>query len=118
MNSDDSATIDAIAFSDFLKIDIRVGTILAAVDNSKAKQPAYVLTIDFGELGHKISSAQITLNYSKQELIGKQIVAIVNFPPKRVAGIKSEVLVLAAVCKSGTVLLEPNILVENGTRIS
>ena len=111
-------TVEEIAYSDFLKVDIRVGTIIEAVDNLKARQPAYVLTIDFGELGQKTSSAQITQNYSKQELIGKQIVAVVNFPAKRVAGIKSEVLVLAAVCSSGTVLLEPNIQVNNGARIS
>ncbi len=65
-----------------------------------------------------MSSAQITQNYSKEELINKQIVAVVNFPPKRVAGVKSEVLVLAAVSTEGTVLLEPNLPVENGTRIS
>lgn len=110
--------IEEIAFSDFLKVDLRVGTIIAAIDNLKARQPAYVLTIDFGQLGKKIGSAQITQNYSKDELIGKQIVAVVNFPPKRVAGIKSEVLVLAAVSTKGTVLLEPNLAVENGTRIS
>lgn len=109
---------EEIAFSDFLKVDLRVGTIIAAEDNLKARQPAYVLTIDFGQLGQKTSSAQITQNYSKEELIGKQIVAVVNFPPKRVAGIKSEVLVLAAVSTKGTVLLEPNLAVENGTRIS
>ena len=111
-------TVEEITYSDFLKVDIRVGTIIEAVDNLKARQPAYVLTIDFGELGQKTSSAQITQKYSKEELIGKQIVAIVNFPAKRVAGVKSEVLVLAAVCSSGTVLLEPNIQVNNGARIS
>lgn len=120
MNPNDSAsTLEAIAFSDFLKVDIRVGTIVEAVENLKANQPAYVLKIDFGELGQKTSSAQITQNYSKQELIGKQIIAVVNFPPKKVAGIKSEVLILAAVSKTyGTVLLEPNSFVENGTRVN
>jgi tRNA-binding protein len=114
-----TTTVEEITFSDFLKVDIRVGTILEAGDNLKARQPAYVLTIDFGELGEKTSSAQITQNYSKEELIGKQIIAVVNFPPKKVAGIKSEVLVLATVCPTGgTVLLEPNMPVENGTRIS
>jgi tRNA-binding protein len=112
------ATPQEITFSDFLKVDIRVGKILEATDNLKAKQPAYVLKIDFGELGLKTSSAQITQNYSKEELIGKQIIAVVNFSPKKVAGIKSEVLVLAAVCKiRGTVLLEPNADVENGIRV-
>lgn len=108
-----------ISFSNFLKVDIRVGQILEVTDNSKAKQPAYLLKIDLGELGQKTSSAQITDHYSKEDLIGKQVIAVVNFPPKRVAGIKSEVLVLAAVCKTqGTVLLQPERLVENGTRIS
>ncbi len=112
-------TLEEITFADFLKVDMRVGEIIEVTDNLKAKQPAYVLTIDFGELGQKTSSAQITQNYTKEELLGKQIIAVVNFPAKRVAGVKSEVLVLAAVCKAnGTILLEPNILVENGTRIS
>jgi tRNA-binding protein len=85
----------------------------------KARKPAYILTIDFGELGEKMSSAQITDNYSKAELIGKQIIAVVNFPAKRVAGVKSEVLVLGAVTNDkGVVLLEPNLPVENGNRIS
>ena len=114
---DDSIATDAIAFSDFLTVDMRVGQIVEVTENPKAKKPAYVLNIDFGE-GHKTSSAQITQNYSKEELLGKQIVAVVNFPPKRVAGVKSEVLVLAAVCQvRGTVLVEPNLTVENGTRI-
>lgn len=117
LNSDENLT--EISFSDFLKVEIRIGQILEVTDNPKAKQPAYLLKIDFGELGQKISSAQITDNYSKEELIGKQVIAVANFPPKKVAGIKSEVLVLAAVCKTqGTVLLQPERLVENGTRIS
>ncbi|NHC34745.1 tRNA-binding protein [Scytonema millei VB511283] len=108
-----------ISFDDFLKVDMRVGTIIAVEDNLKARNPAYILTIDFGELGQKMSSAQITDNYSKAELIGKQIIAVVNFPAKRVAGVKSEVLVLGAVPNDkGVVLLELNLPVENGTRIS
>ena len=110
--------IEAIDFTDFLKVRLAVGTILTAELNKAAKKPAYKLTIDFGNLGIKISSAQITDNYSESGLIGKQIVAVMNFPPKRVAGVNSEVLVLAAVCKnSGTILLEPTKKVENGTRI-
>lgn len=111
--------IAEITFDDFLKVDMRVGTIIAVEDNLKAKKPAYILTLDFGGLGQKMSSAQITENYSKAELIGKQIIAVVNFPVKRVAGVKSEVLVLGAVSNDkGVVLLEPNLPVENGTRIS
>ncbi|MEH1883017.1 tRNA-binding protein [Nostoc sp.] len=113
------ASLEEITFSDFLKIDIRVGQIIEVEDNLKAKQSAYVLKIDFGEMGQKISSAQITQNYTKEELLAKQIIAVVNFPAKRVAGVKSEVLVLACVCKThGTILLEPSTFVENGTRIS
>ena len=118
MNVNETA-IAEISFDDFLKVDMRVGTILDVEDNLKARKPAYILTIDFGELGEKMSSAQITDNYSKAELIGKQIIAVVNFPAKRVAGVKSEVLVLGAVPNDkGVVLLEPNLPVENGTRIS
>ena len=108
-----------IPFSDFLKVDIRVGQIIEVQDNIKARQPAYILTIDFGELGNKISSAQITENYSKEELIGKQIVAVVNFTTKKVAGVKSEVLVLGAVCQNcGLVLVQPTLDVENGSPIA
>ncbi|MES2766862.1 MAG: tRNA-binding protein [Bacteroidota bacterium] len=107
-----------ISFDDFLKVEIATGTIVEVALNLKAKKPAYVLKIDFGELGFKTSSAQITENYSPENLIGKQIVAVMNFPAKRVAGIVSEVLVLAAVsATNGTVLLEPGMMVENGVRI-
>ena len=107
-----------IDFDTFLKVDMRVGTIIEVKENIKARKPAYILTIDFGELGIKMSSAQIVENYSKEKLINQQVVAVVNFPPKLVAGVKSEVLVLAAVCdKNGTVLLQPNLSVDNGTRI-
>lgn len=94
------ATLEEITFADFLKVDIRVGQIIEVTDNLKAKQAAYVLTIDFGALGQKTSSAQITQNYTKEELLGKHIIAVVNLPTKKVAGVKSEVLVLAAVCKT------------------
>lgn len=111
--------MEEIEFQDFLKIQMHVGTILSASVNKKARNPAYVLDVDFGSLiGVKKTSAQITENYSLGKLVGMQVVAIINFPPKRVAGIKSEVLVLAAVCKStGTTLLSLTDQVENGTRI-
>lgn len=119
MNINNKSTLPEIVISDFLQVDIRVGQICQVVDNLKARKPAYILTIDFGELGKKISSAQITDNYSKQELLDRKIIAVVNFVPKKIAGVKSEVLVLAAVCKvNGTVLIEPNQEVENGTRIA
>lgn len=108
-----------IDFSDFQKIDMRTGTILEAERNPKANVPAYVMRIDFGSLGIKISSARLTENYTPESLIGKQIIAVVNFPPKRIAGIKSEVLVLGAMSKDkGTVLLETERKVDNGIKIA
>ncbi|MEZ4672394.1 MAG: tRNA-binding protein [Anaerolineae bacterium] len=107
-----------ITFDDFLKVDMRVGTVLAAVPNPKARMPAYILTIDFGPLGIKTSSAQLTRNYSAEELVGKQVVAVINFPVKRVAGVASEVLVLGAYsAEKDVVLLQPTLTVENGSRI-
>lgn len=109
---------EQIDFADFLKVGIYTGTITAAELNPKAKKPAYKLKIDFGANGHNDSSAQLTENYQPAQLIGKQVVAVLNFEPKRIAGVKSEVLVLAAVCdERGTVLLEPTFPVANGTRI-
>ncbi len=103
---------------DFEKIEIRVGTILEVSINKKAKKLAYKLKIDFGEeLGIKTSSAQITKCYEKEELIGKQIVAVVNFPPRQIADVKSEVLVLGSDSKQGIVLLRPTLQVENGDKI-
>ncbi len=84
--SDEDTTID---FADFLRVDIRSGTIIEATVNTKAQVPAYILKIDFGELGIRTSSAQLTKNYQVEELIGLQIIAVVNFPVKRIAGIKS-----------------------------
>lgn len=111
---------DVITFEDFARVDIRAGTITAAEVNTKARHPAYVLTIDFGpQLGTKTSSAQLTKNYTPEDLIGKQIVAVMNFPPKRIAGVKSEVLVLGAVShEDDVVLLEPTFHTVDGARIS
>jgi len=93
---------------------------MSAYLNPKAKKTAYVLEIDFSEtLWIKTSSAQITKNYSENKLIWKQILAVVNFAPKKIAGIKSEVLVLAVVCeKSGNILIEPNLPVKNGEKLA
>ncbi|MBO9565046.1 MAG: tRNA-binding protein [Niastella sp.] len=107
-----------ITWDDFEKVDMRVGTILEVTDFPKAKKPAYQITIDFGESGVKKSSAQITAMYSKDELIGKQVVAIVNFPPKQIANFFSECLILGVYTdKKDVVLLQPERKVENGWKI-
>ena len=111
--------MDEISFDDFLKVDMRVGTILSATPNTKARKPAYVLTIDFGpDYGTRTTSAQITEAYGLEDLPGMQVLAVMNFPPKRVAGVKSEVLTLATLESSGrAVLISPSQPVPNGTRL-
>lgn len=110
--------MDYIAWDDFAKIDIRVGTITEVNDFPKAKNPAYQITIDFGELGIKRSSARITHLYDKEGLVGKQVTAIVNFPPKQIANFFSECLVLGIYTdKKEVVLLTPDRPVENGWKI-
>ncbi len=106
-----------INWSDFAKIEMRVGTILTAEIFQEARNPAYKLTIDFGEFGIRKSSAQITKLYSCEDLIGKQIVAVINFPPKQIATIQSQCLVLGAVNGDEVILLNPGKKVENGLRI-
>jgi tRNA-binding protein len=107
-----------IEWQDFEKIDIRVGTILEVSDFPKAKKPAYILTIDFGDLGIRKSSAQITHFYEKQELIGKQVMAVVNFPPKQIANFFSECLVLGVYTdKKEVVLIGPDRKVANGWKL-
>jgi tRNA-binding protein len=111
--------MEAITWADFEKIDIRVGTITEAKEFPKAKKPAYQLTIDFGaELGIKKSSAQITKFYSLQNLLGQQVIAVVNFPPKNIAGFVSECLVLGIYDENkDVVLLSPKAPVSNGLKI-
>ncbi len=107
------------SFEDFQKIDLRVGTIVKAEEFTEARNPAYKLTIDFGDLGTKQSSAQITKRYKKEELEGRQIVAVFNFPPKKIAGFKSEVLVLGATPSANdVVLLAPENELTNGSVVS
>ena len=105
------------AFEDFTKLDIRVGTIVSAKVFERAKKPAYQLQVDFGPLGIKKSSAQITEQYSTDELIGKQVLAVVNFPPRQIADFMSEVLVLGTYSKGGVVLISPDKPVENGDKL-
>ena len=107
-----------IEWQDFEKIDIRVGTVVEVSDFPKAKKPAFQLSIDFGELGIKKSAAQITDFYEKQELIGKQVMAVVNFPPKQIANFFSECLVLGVYTdKKEVVLIGPDRKVANGWKL-
>ena len=107
-----------IAWSDFEKICMRVGTIIDVQPFPKAKKPAYKLTIDFGHFGIKHSSAQITALYKMEELIGRQVIAVVNFPPKQIANFFSECLVLGVYNENKVVvLLQPTQLVKNGCKI-
>ena len=103
---------------DFAKLDIRVGEVVQAENFAQAKKPSYQLWIDFGaELGVLKSSAQITEQYTPEILVGKQVVAIVNFPPRQIANFMSQVLVLGACTESGVVLLRPEAFVSNGTAV-
>jgi tRNA-binding protein len=109
-----------ISWDDFEKIDIRTGTIIAVQDFPKARKPAYQLTIDFGtELGTKKSSAQITIYYKKEDLLNRQIIAVVNFPPKQIADFISECLVLGVYDENkNVILLQPSQAVTNGMKIA
>ena len=105
-------------FDDFMKLDIRVGTITDAKVFEKAKKPAYQLTVDFGEeIGAKRSSAQITDVYKVEDLVGKQVLGVVNFPPRQIADFMSEVLVLGTYSKQGVVLIKPDEEVQNGDKL-
>jgi tRNA-binding protein len=110
---------EVITFEDFLKVDLRIGTIIEVNDFSKARKPAYQLKIDFGDLGIKKSSAQITDLYSKEELLNKQVSAIINFKPRQIANFMSEVLVLGIYNSDGNVvLLQASKTVKNGEQVS
>ncbi|MFY0629570.1 MAG: tRNA-binding protein [Flavobacteriaceae bacterium] len=109
---------EEISFDDFLKVDIRIGTIIEVNDFPKARKPAYQLKIDFGDLGIKKSSAQITDLYTKEELLHKQVNAIVNFKPRQIANFMSECLVLGVYNKEGqVVLLQATKEIKNGEQI-
>lgn len=108
-----------LTWNEFERVDMRVGTIIEVSDFPEARKPAYQLTIDFGtEIGIRKSSAQITKRYSKEDLLNRQIVAVVNFPKKQIGKFMSECLVLGAVGQEGDViLLAPDFKIENGLRI-
>ncbi|WP_223034003.1 tRNA-binding protein [Hanstruepera marina] len=109
---------NVINFEDFTKVDLRVGTITEVHDFPEAKKPAYQLTVDFGDLGIKKTSAQITSLYNKADLLNRQVVAVVNFPKKQIAKFMSECLLLGAVNGSGVILLNPESKVKNGSIVS
>ncbi|MBP2833587.1 tRNA-binding protein [Aquimarina sp. U1-2] len=109
---------EEINWSDFAKIDIRIGTIVSAEIFEEARNPAYKLSIDFGDIGIKKSSAQITKLYETNDIVGKQVVAVVNFPPKQIANIMSECLLLGGLgINKEVVLLQPERFVQNGTEV-
>ena len=107
-----------ISWDDFEKVDIRVGTIIEVNDFPKARKPAYRMLVDFGELGIKRSSAQVTTMYTKESLLNRQVIAVVNFPPKQIADFISECLVLGVyTAEKEVILLQPERPVGNGWKI-
>ncbi len=110
--------MELTTFDDFMKIDIRVGTVVSAKNFEKARKPAYQLEVDFGEeIGIKKSSAQITEKYTPEGLIGRKVLAVVNFPPRQIANFFSEVLVLGLYSEGGVVLITPDKEVKNGDKL-
>jgi len=110
--------MNSLSWNDFENVDMRVGTVIEVNDFPEARNPSYQLTIDFGnELGIKKTSAQLTTLYNKKELIGKQIIAVINFPIKQIANFMSECLVLGAVDDKEVTLIHPGSKVQNGLRI-
>jgi len=111
--------MNSLTWADFDKVDIRVGTIIEVEDFPEAKNPAYKIHIDFGpELGIKKTSAQVTSLYNKEVLLHKQVLAVVNFPPKQIATFMSECLLLGAVDGAAVTLVHPGLKVANGLRVS
>jgi tRNA-binding protein len=107
-----------LTWNEFMNVEMRIGTVISAEEFKEVRNPAYRLIIDFGEFGTKKTSAQITKLYDVENLIGKQVIAVVNFPPKQIANFMSECLILGGVGEDKEVILiEPERKVENGTRI-
>ncbi|RTE53071.1 tRNA-binding protein [Arenibacter aquaticus] len=110
---------EQITWPDFSKVDMRVGTIIEVQSFPEARNPSYKLIIDFGDgVGVRKSSAQITRRYTKEDLLGKQIIAVINFPKKQIANFMSECLILGAVDGSDVILLQPEAKVHNGLKVS
>lgn len=110
--------MEELSWDDFLKVEMRVGTILSAEVFTEAKNPAFRLMIDFGDFGKKKTSAQITKKYKPEELIGRQVIAVINFPPKQIANMMSECLVLGGLGENKEVtLIQPESAVPNGMRV-
>lgn len=114
----EEAQEQSLSWSDFMKVEMRVGTIISAEEFKEARNPAYKMLVDFGAFGVRKTSAQITKLYDADSLVGRQVVAVVNFPPKQIANIMSECLVLGGIGNDKEIiLLQPERQVENGTRI-
>ena len=111
---------EQITYEDYDKIDIRVGTVISVKKNEKARKPSLVVEVDFGkDIGIKQSSAQITHYYNEENLVGRQVIAVCNFPEKNIAGIVSQVLILGSIDKEGkVVLVHPSQKVDNGLTVA
>jgi tRNA-binding protein len=110
--------MDPISWQDFERVELRVGTVLAVEEFPEARKPAWKLTVDFGEFGVRRSSAQITAIYRKEDLVGRQVIAVVNFPPKQIGPFRSEVLVTGFARADGAIVLaQPEQPVPNGAKL-